>query len=379
LGAFGVAKLIGFTVFMYLLHWSGDFKHMRLRWGGGAHPWDVLGSWDGWWYEQVAVHGYHPESIAAVGGVQHLHENGAAFFPLFPALIRLAMDCTGLGAFGAGMLVSILASFVAAVGIYLVAAKLRGHKAGVVAAVIWAVFPGSGVEWAVYSDSLFVALAAFSCYSVMERRWLTAGVLTFIAGLNRPTAGALIAALGVVGLIALIKRTDGWRPLAAILMSPWGMLAYVAWVGHKMGSWGGYFAIERYPWYHYFDWGKSTWQLTLTTMVGHTPEHNNNHPVANQIALFVLLATPILLVLLLRMRPPLVLVVFTVITIVMVVPNHGLYGNMSRYLLPAFPLYIPLAFAIRRLSWVSLALMLGVAAAASGWYAGYALFQLGVP
>src|SRR5262249_6225242 len=46
-----------------------------------------------------------------------------------------------------------------------------GEKVGVMAAVIWAVFPGSGVEWAVYSDSLFVALAAFACYNVMERRW----------------------------------------------------------------------------------------------------------------------------------------------------------------------------------------------------------------
>src|SRR5262249_6225241 len=85
-----------------------------VRWGGGAHPWDVLGSWDGWWYQSVAVNRYHPESVAAAGGLEHVHENSAAFFPLFPALIRLVMECAGLGSFGAGLLVSIVASFVAA-------------------------------------------------------------------------------------------------------------------------------------------------------------------------------------------------------------------------------------------------------------------------
>jgi hypothetical protein len=47
--------------------------------------------------------------------------------------------------------------------------------------------------------------------------------------------------------------------------------------------------------------------------------------------------------------------------------------------LPLFPLFIPLALALRRLRRPSLAAVLGTAAPASGSYAGYVLFVLGVP
>ncbi|GAB2704980.1 glycosyltransferase family 39 protein [Kitasatospora kifunensis] len=378
LGAFGAAKLVGFAVFMYLLHWSKDFLHKQAVWGGGARPWDVVGSWDGWWYQDVAAHGYHPQSIAAVGGIEHISQNSVAFFPAYPAMIRVVMACTGLGTYGAGMLVAILGSFAAAAGIYMVAARLGGHRTGVIAAVIWAVFPGSGVEWAVYSDSMFVALSAWACYAVMTRHWVAAGILTCIAGLNRPTAGALIAAVGLTALIALIRRTDGWRPLAAILIAPWGLIGYLGWVGYRMGDMGGYFALQRGPWSHYFDFGQYTFETARDVMLGYAPK-GANCPVPNMIAVMLLLALPCLVVLMLRMRPPLVLVVFTLLTIALVLPSFQLFPNLSRYLLPTFPLYIPLAMALRRLKLSSLIIVLGVVAAASGWYAGYALFELGIP
>ena len=46
---------------MYLLDSAGDFRKKNPRFGGGGeHAWDVLASWDGWWYRQIARHGYDP-------------------------------------------------------------------------------------------------------------------------------------------------------------------------------------------------------------------------------------------------------------------------------------------------------------------------------
>jgi RNA polymerase sigma factor (sigma-70 family) len=81
----------------------------------------------------------------------------------------------------------------------------------------------------------------------------------------------------------------------------------------------------------------------------------------------------------LRLRPPAVLVVYTVLSYLMVMTTQQYYGNVSRYLLPLFPLFVPLALALRRLGWPSLVAVLGTAALASGSYAGYVLFELGVP
>lgn len=380
LGAYAAVKTAGFAVFLALLVHADDYSGKATGRGGGARPWDVLGSWDGVWYQRIALSGYHPQLIP-LQGYQHatLYENSAVFFPLYPWLIRIVCACTGLGTYGAGMLVAVVASFVAAAGIFAVAARLGGVRAGVVAAAIWGLFPGSGVEWAVYSDSLFVALAAWSCHCVITRRWLTAGLLAFTAGLGRPTAAALIAAVSLTALVALVRRTDGIaRPLTAVLIAPWGLLGYIGWVGWKVGEPAGYFHLQRGAWNRYFDFGSATAHSLLDVLVGRWHAWQVN-PVPDLIAIALLIALPGLVVLLLRTRPPLVLVVYTGLTIVAALASNQIFDNISRYLLPAFPLFIGLATALRRYSWATLAGLLTLPALASGWYAGYALFELGVP
>ncbi|MFF9756698.1 hypothetical protein ACF1FC_28620 [Streptomyces sp. NPDC014344] len=381
LAVYGVLKLTGFAVFLVLLDSAGDFREKHVRFGGGARPWDVLGSWDGWWYQQIALHGYDPalEPVPGATGLITLEGNSAAFFPLYPALMRLVMEVTGLGPYGAGMTVSVVCSFVAALGIHAVTARLGGRRAGLVAVGLWAVWPGSGAEWAVYSESLYTALAAWACWAVTTRRWAAAGVLAFAAGLTRPTAVALAAALAVAGLLAVVRRREDWRrPLAAAAIAPLGTAGYLAWVGHRMGDWGGYTKLQEGAWGHTFDYGRHSLDVLTSVPVGHF-DYLFAMPMEDIIGVGVVLLVPVLTVLLVRLRPPAVLVVYTVLSYLMVMATQQYFGNVSRYLLPLFPLYVPLALAMRRLSGPVLAAVLGTAAVASGSYAGYVLFELGVP
>ncbi|WSU55799.1 glycosyltransferase family 39 protein [Streptomyces sp. NBC_01092] len=383
LALYGSLKLIGFTVFMCLLDATGTFRDKHPRFGGGAHAWDVLATWDGWWYRQVAEHGYDPALVPVPGakGLITLEGNSAAFFPLYPASMRLVSEVTGLGSYGAGIVVSVVASFVAALGIYAIAAQLGGRRSGLAAAGLWAVWPGSGVEWAVYSDSLYVALTAWACHAVMNRRWLTAGLLTCLAGLNRPTAGALIAALGVAALLALHRhrREEGIvRPLAALAIAPLGLVGYLGWVGHEMGDYGGYFKLQDGAWAHSFDYGRHTLDVLTSVPVGRF-DYLSHFPFADIVGVGVVLLALMTLPLLIRRRPPAVLVVYTVLTLALILGSQQIFANVSRYLLPAFPLFLPLAFTLRRLSPLMMCWPLGIAAVASGSYAGFVLFELGVP
>ncbi|MFD5468193.1 glycosyltransferase family 39 protein [Kitasatospora sp. NPDC127059] len=379
-GAYAVVKAIGLTVFLLLLEHTGDYLKKQVGRGGGAHSWDVLGTWDGVWYQRIAENGYDPQLIPLHGfPLATYYENSAAFFPLYPWLMRLVGTVTGLGPYGSGIVVSVLASLVAAAGIFAIAERLAGFRAGVIAAVIWGLFPGSGVEWAVYSDSLFVALSAWACYCVMTRRWVAAGLIALVAGLNRPTAAALIAAVSIAALVALVRRTDGVaRPLTAMLITPWGLLGYVAWVGWRMGDWGGYFKLQRGAWNRYFDFGASTVRTVMDVITGHWDFWQSN-PVPDLIAIALLIALPGLLVLLARARPPLVLWVYTALTLFTALSSNQIFGNISRYLLPAFPLFIGLAVVLRRLRTSSLIGLFAMPVIAAGWYAGYALFELGIP
>ncbi|GHE11169.1 glycosyltransferase family 39 protein [Streptomyces alanosinicus] len=382
LALFGALKLTGFLSFMYLLSSAGDYRTRDPRFGGGAHAWDVLATWDGWWYQQIALHGYDPKLVEVPGatGLITLEGNSAAFFPLYPALVRMVMAVTGLGPYGAGMLVSVLASFAAALGVYAIAERFGGRRAGLAAAGLWAVWPGSGVEWALYSDSLYVALAAWTCYTVITGRWLTAGVLAFAAGLNRPTAAALIAGVGVAALLSLRRHEDGVpRPLLAAAMAPLGLFGYLLWVGNRMGDLGGYFKLQSGAWAHEFDYGKQTLDVLTSVPVGHFGDYLFAYPFADVIGVGVVLLAFALLPLLLRLRPPSILVVHTVLTLALVLGSQQIFANVSRYLLPCFPLFLPLAAAMRRLSLPVQCALLGIAALASGSYAGYVLFELGVP
>ncbi|WMD06790.1 hypothetical protein [Streptomyces sp. FXY-T5] len=378
---YGVLKLAGFAVFMYLLDSAGDFRKKNPRFGGGEHAWDVLASWDGWWYQQVAEHGYDPalKPVPGATGMITLEGNSAAFFPLYPTLMRLVSECTGLGLYGAGMVVSVVASFAAALGIYAVTKRLGGHRAGLVAAGLWAIWPGSGTEWSGYSESLYTALAAWACHAVMTRRWLSAGLLTFAAGLCRPTAVALVAALAFAAVMALRRREGGIRrPLAAVAIAPLGLFGYLAWVNYRMGDLNGYSKLQDGAWGHKFDWGVHSFNVLTSIPVGHF-DYLFAMPFEDVIGVCVVLMVPVLTVLLIRLRPPGVLVVYTVLSYLMVMTTQQYFGNVSRYLLPLFPLFVPLALAMRRLRWPSLATVLGMAALASGSYAGYVLFVLGVP
>ncbi|MFJ6081183.1 hypothetical protein ACIQI8_07230 [Streptomyces sp. NPDC092369] len=381
LALYGVLKLIGFAVFMYLLDSDGGFRTRDPRFGGGAHVWDVLATWDGWWYQQIAADGYHPALVKIPGaaGLITLEGNSAAFFPLYPATMRLVSDCTGLGLYGSGMLVSVVASFAAALGIYAVTARFGGRRAGLAAAGLWAVWPGSGTEWSAYSDSLYIALAVWACHAVMTDRWLTAGVLTFAAGLGRPTAVALIAALAVAALRTLHRSRENLTgPWIAMAIAPLGLLGYLLWVGDQMGDLTGYFKLQTGAWAHTFDYGEHTVDVVGSLATGRY-DYLFAYPLEDVVGVAVVLLTALLLPLLIRLRPPAVLLVHTVLTIALVLGSRQIFGNVSRYLLPCFPLFIPLAVKLRTLGLPTLCLLLGIAAVASGSYAGYVLFEVGVP
>lgn len=381
---YGVAKLVGLTVFACLLQYAGDYHKKPARFGGGAHWWDVLGTWDGWWYLQVAQHGYDPKlEHLAPGGMFTVQQNSVAFFPLYPALIRMVSTVTGLSPFGAGLLVSVVSSFVAAAGIYAVVRTLAGVRAGTIAAGLWAVAPGAGVEWAVYSESLFVALAAWCCYCVMTRRWTTAGVIACLAGLNRPTSAVLIGAVGLAALVTLLRpahrREHGVAgPLSAMLVAPLGLLGYIAWVGYSTSEPTAYFTLQRYGWAHYFDYGAYTFRVLRNLAVGRH-DYIFAFDVPDLFALQLVLALPFLIALMLRKRPPLVLTAYTLATVVTVLGTQQMFGNTARYLLPAFPLLLAPAAALSRLKAPSLVVFFSTAAIASGWYAHYVIFELGIP
>ncbi|MFF7183227.1 hypothetical protein [Streptomyces sp. NPDC008121] len=329
---------------------------------------------------QIATDGYSPALVPLPGGqVFTIEQNSVAFFPLYPGLMGMAVQAAGIGPYGAGMTVSIAASFAAAAGIYRIGELSGDSRTGLIAACLWAVMPGAGVQWSVYSESLYTALAAWTCCAVMRHAWHEAALLSCLAGLTRPSAVALIIAVCAAASIALYSRQGHWRgPLLAICVAPAGAALYVGWVGWSLDDPAAYFILQRRAWAHSFDFGRNAFAAARAILLGRQ-DYLFPSPAQDVAALLVLFLLPVLLVLMLRYRLPAVLMVYTCASLVLMLSSMQMFGTVHRFLLPLFPLVIPAAAGLRRLSVRCISVLLVSLSVSSGWYAGFLLFGLGIP
>ncbi|MFF3264522.1 hypothetical protein ACFYWO_35800 [Streptomyces sp. NPDC002932] len=363
LGAYAAVRLFGLVVFQVAASAAGkDAFHLL------AERWDSI------WYQRVAEHGYGYTATLPDGGIH----SDLAFFPLLPAVERGIAEVTPLGLAGAGLLVAWLAGLLAAWGIFAVGARLYGPRAGVALAALWGVYPTAFVQSMAYTETLFTALAAWSLYAVLTRRWIVAGALCVLAGLTRPSAAALIAALAITAAVTLVREyragaTDGivrrnGRMLAGVALAPLGWLGYVVFVAVREGSPFAYFDVQA-QWGNSIDGGAALAAFILGL------------PLPGALGLCAALAgLGWLVYLCVRQRQPLPVLVYGIAVVVISLIGSGYFGSRPRLMMPAFPLLLPPAVALLRLrSAARTATVLAVLAAASAGYGAWTLLGSGPP
>ncbi len=143
-----------------------------------------------------------------------------------------------------------------------------------------------------------------------------------------------------------------------MLVAPLGLTGYLLWVGNRMGNLAGYFALQKGAWGHTFDYGKQTADVFSSMAVGRF-DYLFAFPFEDTIAAATVLLAALVLPFLIRLRPPAVLIVYTLLTLALVLGSQQIFGNVSRYLLPCFPLFIPPAMRLRTVGLPTLCLVLG--------------------
>ncbi|MFL6014498.1 MAG: hypothetical protein ACJ74P_09475, partial [Gaiellaceae bacterium] len=127
--------------------------------------------------------------------------------------------------------------------------------------------------------------------------------------------------------------------------------------------------MQRDGWRLRFDGGSGT----LHTLV------NEALLKATQLELYevtaMLVASIALGVLLAFLRPPWPLLAYAAGLLALTIGGAGYYHSRSRFLLPAFPLLLPIATALGGTRLRTSGLVLSVLALASAWYGGYLLLQ----
>lgn len=316
---------------------------------------EVLGIWDGGWYVRIAEDGYadhldlsEPATDQSTGSL--------AFFPVYPMLIRVISGLTGLDPRWAGVVISLTAGAVAAAGIAVLARDWAGDRAGVLAALLWACAPMAVVSTLVYAEALFTALVVWTFVALRREFWLLAGGLGAVAGMTRPTGVALGAAVaayaawtwwhssraapGPGSAGAPGSSGPGVVALAAGALALAGTPVFWLWVAVRSGRWDGWFAVQEAFWGSRFDGGASMFSLAGEVIVGETAPGVGLMSLA---VVLCLLGALVLLALAVRGRVWWPVLVYTAISVVMVIGSAGYFSSKLRFLVPMFVLAFPLA------------------------------------
>lgn len=233
--------------------WCGIF----LFWGHSQHAYlsDVPGGWEGisnWWlnpfttfdskhFLDIAAHGYNAQT--------------AAFFPLYPYLLKLA-GANALAMTSWGIALSNVCFF-AALPIF---ARLtqREYSARTARIALWllAFCPTTIYFSAVYTDALFLLFFVLTFWNVRHNQWLWAGGWAFLASCTRS-----IAPLLFVGLLLEYSaaRRRGQKlsapiifaiaaPVIALVLSQGFIASQVGDLARGVTSQQAYFRAPTFPW-----------------------------------------------------------------------------------------------------------------------------------
>jgi hypothetical protein len=183
-----------------------------------------LARWDSVWYLRIAESGYGDSAPRA------------AFFPLYPLLIRAL--ATPAGAAPASLLA---ASFAISLAAFVVALTLLhrlvtlelGRSLATPTLLLLAVFPAALYFGAPYSESLFLLVSVGAFYAARTGSWVWAGGCAAAASATR-SAGLLL----LIPLVLLWWSGRGRRirDAAWLLLAPLGVVAYAAWLGLVEGD-----------------------------------------------------------------------------------------------------------------------------------------------
>jgi hypothetical protein len=335
-----------------LPHWS------LLRW---------MRSSDGGHYRDIAAHGYtYPPGQLA-------HASVFSWFPGYPAVIDSLSWLPWVTIVTAGLIVTAVAGLAAAWGLTTLGLKLTGDpRVSLLMVAIWAVAPSSTVLSMMYAEALFCALAIWALAALVSRRWLTASLLTLAAGTVRSTALALVLTICTAALLAVIQAVRArqplaqwWRPLAAALLAPLGLLGYLGYVALATHRLDGWFWVEKHTMHMVFDWGTSTLRVARGTLLG-APS------VADVLVVAALCAAVLLMLWSLTERIPVYLHVYTIVVVFLALTTSANWiSSKPRFLLPAVLLALPLARLLAPVRTSVLVPLIAVLAAATTWFGLY--------
>lgn len=351
-----------------LLVFAATWVVILASWQFANYHYHTTHGW--WWYFWYKDSGFYG-GIAKYWYAGKAGPNGMlptilAFFPVFPALIKLISFVTGGTALNhlivAGLIANVASGAAASLGVWSLAARVRDRWLADRTVLLFCAFPGAMTFGMMYSDPLGVALAAFSMLAALNRRWVVAGLLAMLGTAEHPTLIMLAPALGIAALVAVWTRRE-WRALLAPVLAPLGLIGFFAWIGTRYHNYLFWPKAEHQHWGHYVDWGARIYHVLTWSA-----PHMNRHPNYNVLVILLVAFSVIGIALMLIARVPVVISVFTIGVFATLILSSSA-GPLPRYVWPLLGIFIGFAATLPRwLYWPVVVISAAALFIAVGWW-----------
>lgn len=202
--------------------------------------------WDSGWYREIYEHGYPAVLPRSEDGT--VGQNAWAFYPLYPALIRVLHGLTGLGWERLAPATSLLCAAGAVLVVHRLLRRWTGPGAALAAVTAVCFLPPSAVLQYGYAESLSLLLLALALLLVVRRSYATAVPVILAMCLTRPTGvpfGLMLAALFAVRWAR--HRTDPFPPRQVVGLLAAGAASVVGALAVWAAAWAVTGDLHAYP------------------------------------------------------------------------------------------------------------------------------------
>ncbi len=222
---------------------------------------------DAGWYKDIAQKSYpeiREKKLIGYSYKEEFHQSSWAFFPMYPLTNKLLMILLHIDYKTAGLLSSLLFSFLSIIGLYYFCELyLKNSELSLYISLVFLLFPFHYYYSVMYTEAIFFTFLIFSFIAVLKKKYLLLSVLLIPLVLTRPNGIILLVPLYLFyleqqGLLSTkkisLKKIFGLKNILRSLMFLTGPLAFAAFCYYQHSKTGYYFAfsIAQAGWYKSF-------------------------------------------------------------------------------------------------------------------------------
>jgi hypothetical protein len=192
---------------------------------------DLATTWDGGWYQTIALHGF--PSVLPLDAQGQVAENAWAFSPVYPLLVRALMAVTGLGFPVVAPTLSLVLGAAAVVVVFTLLERAVNRFYACACVILLCTFMAAPVLQIAYSESLALLLLASAFLLLLRRRYGAVAAVLLLLALTRPVVLAFLP-------VVIAHAVGRWKGQAAdpfpskdrravVLLAGWCVAATGAW------------------------------------------------------------------------------------------------------------------------------------------------------